>query len=98
MVKTERELALAAFNIRKQLLKLCSKETIHIGGDLSIADAMTVLWQYQMRYDPNDPKAENRDRFILSKGHASAVTAFNQAAIGCFSAEDVLREYATDGG
>ena len=39
-----------------------------------------------------------RDRFILSKGHASAVTSFNQAAIGCFDANDVIKEYATDGG
>ena len=98
MLKTERDLAFAALRIRKNLLKLCSREAIHIGGDLSIADVMTVLWQYQMRYDPKNPKDENRDRFILSKGHASAVMAFNQAAIGCFSAEDVIREYAKDGG
>lgn len=98
MLKTERELAFAALSIRKNLLELCSRETIHIGGDLSIADVMTVLWQYQMRYNPKNPKDENRDRFILSKGHASAVMTFNQAAIGCFSAEDVIREYAKDGG
>ena len=51
-----------------------------------------------MNYDPIDIKNENRDRFILSKGHASAVTSFNQAAIGCFSADDVFKEYATDEG
>lgn len=95
---TIKELEMAALNIRKNLLTLCSKEVIHIGGDMSITDVMTVLWQYQMNYDPNDVKDENRDRFILSKGHASAVTSFNQAAIGCFSADDVINEYATDGG
>lgn len=88
----------AALDIRKKLLDLSTRQTIHIGGDLSAADIMTVLWQYQMRYDPHNPKAESRDRFVLSKGHASAVTAFNQAAIGCFSAEDVINEYATDTG
>ena len=88
----------AAFQIRKNLLKLCTIQKIHIGGDLSIADVMTVLWQYQMKYDPNNINDENRDRFVLSKGHASAVTSFNQAAIGCFSAEDVINEYATDEG
>lgn len=88
----------AALEIRKNLLYLCTKEVIHIGGDLSAADFMTVLWQYQMKYDPKNPKSENRDRFVLSKGHASAVTAFNQAAIGCFLAEDVINEYATDTG
>lgn len=95
---TIKELEKAALEIRKNLLRLCSKEVIHIGGDMSITDVMTVLWQYQMNYDPKNVNDENRDRFILSKGHASAVTSFNQAAIGCFSADDVINEYATDGG
>lgn len=98
MKKTVQELEKAALDIRVNLLKLCNKETIHIGGDLSITDVMTVLWQYQMKYNPLDVTDESRDRFILSKGHASAVTSFNQAAIGCFSAEDVIQEYATDQG
>lgn len=98
MISTIEELELAALNIRKNLLELCTKEVIHIGGDLSVTDVMTVLWQYQMKYDPKDIKNENRDRFILSKGHASAVTSFNQAAIGCFDKDDVIAEYATDGG
>lgn len=98
MKKTIEQLENDCLNIRKQLLLLCSKEGIHIGGDLSITDVMTVLWQYKMRYNPNDLKDENRDRFVLSKGHASAVTSFNQAAIGCFSSEDVINEYATDQG
>lgn len=88
----------AATQIRRWLLKLCNTQAIHIGGDLSSADFMTVLWQYQMKYDPKNPQDEMRDRFILSKGHASAVTSFNQAAIGCFDANDVIKEYATDGG
>lgn len=95
---TVEELQTAALQIRLNLLKLCHRQNIHIGGDLSITDVMTVLWQYQMNYDPEDIHNETRDRFILSKGHASAVTSFNQAAIGCFSADDVINEYATDGG
>lgn len=93
-----RNLEHSALQIRKNLLKLCTKQSIHIGGDLSIADVMTVLWLYQMNYNPKNPKDESRDRFVLSKGHASAVTSFCQSAIGCFSAEDVIAEYATDGG
>lgn len=87
-----------ALEIRINLLRLCNKEAIHIGGDLSIADVMTVLWLYKMNYNPNDIKSESRDRFVLSKGHASAVTSFCQAALGCFSSEDVIREYAADQG
>ena len=97
-LNTIQELEKAALDIRVNLLRLCNKEVIHIGGDLSITDVMTVLWQYQMKYNPADPKDESRDRFVLSKGHASAVTSFNQAAIGCFSSEDVINEYATDQG
>ncbi len=98
MIDTIEKLERAALEIRESLLELCEKQVIHIGGDLSIADIMTVLWQYQMKYDPKDPKWEGRDRFVLSKGHASAVTAFNQAAIGCFDKQVILDEYATDGG
>ncbi len=97
-LQTIAELRKAAWEIRKKLLKLCSIQSIHIGGDLSVTDLLTVLWQYQMNYDPTNPCDEGRDRFVLSKGHASAVTSFNQAAIGCFSAENILNEYATDEG
>lgn len=96
--KTIRELEFAALEIRKALLELAAIQVIHIGGDLSITDVMTALWQYKMKYDPMNPAWEGRDRFVLSKGHASAVTSFNQAAIGCFKKEDVIKEYATDGG
>lgn len=95
---TVQEMEKAALDIRINLLRLCNKEVIHIGGDLSITDVMTALWQFQMQYDPQNITDESRDRFVLSKGHASAVTSFNQAAIGCFSPEDVIREYATDQG
>lgn len=80
------------------LLELCSQKAIHIGGDLSVCDMMTVIWQYAMKYDPQNPKLETRDRFVLSKGHASAVTSFNQAKRGCYDKQDIFREYATDNG
>lgn len=102
MIKKEKpsdgQLRQAALQIRKDLIKLCSLQTIHIGGDLSIADVMTVLWQYQICYNPYDTTDELRDRFVLSKGHASAVTCFNQAAIGCYSKDDIFAEYAKDCG
>lgn len=98
MENTVKELEYKALQIRINLLKLCNKEVIHIGGDLSVCDVMTAVWQYKMNYNPKNPMDENRDRFVLSKGHASAVTTFNQAAIGCFSSESVINEYAKDGG
>lgn len=95
--KSIQELEAACLSIRKDILDLATREIMHVGGDLSIADVVTVLWQYQMNYDPEDPDWEERDRFILSKGHASAVAAFNQAAIGCYEREEVLETYARDG-
>lgn len=92
------ELETTAVKIKRNLLNLCSKQVIHIGGDLSVADIMTVLWTYKMHYNPRNVHDENRDRFVLSKGHASAVMSFCQAEIGCFSAEEIIDEYATDQG
>ena len=83
-----------ALIIKNQLLTLASKESIHIGGDLSSLDVMTALWQYKMKYFPDDPKNEARDRFILSKGHASALLNLQQAMLGCFPVEKVYEEYA----
>lgn len=98
MSKTIKELEYASLQIKKNLLKLCSIQSIHIGGDLSIADVMTVLWQDVINYNIFNPKDEKRDRFILSKGHASAVTCFEQAAIGCYDEKEVFDEYAKDEG
>jgi len=41
----------------------------HYGGSLSAADLVTALYFYEMHYDPANPKWEDRDRFIMSKGH-----------------------------
>lgn len=41
----------------------------HIGGSLSIADAVAVLYGAVMRVDPNDPKWPDRDKLVCSKGH-----------------------------
>ena len=91
------ELEKACLSIRKDILNLATREVMHVGGDLSITDVVTVLWQYQMKYDSKNPFWEERDRFVLSKGHASAVAAFNQAAIGCYEKKEILDTYAKDG-
>ena len=43
----------------------------HPGGSLSIADILTYLYFEKMNIDPQNPKMENRDRFVLSKGHTA---------------------------
>jgi len=88
-----KELELKSKEIRLKLIKLSSIESIHIGGDLSSTDIMTVLWQYKMKYKYQD---EFRDRFILSKGHASALLNLEQAMLGCYEEQKVYDEYAKD--
>ena len=88
----------ASLETKIRLLDLCHQTLIHIGGDLSVCDMMTAIWQYAMHYDVKNPHWEERDRFVLSKGHAAAVTSFSQAAIGCYKVEDIYKEYATDFG
>lgn len=94
---TIKNLEKACLSIRKDILELATREVMHVGGDLSITDVVTVLWQYKMKYDAQNPNWEYRDRFILSKAHATVVSAFNQAAIGCFDRQEVLDTYVQDG-
>ncbi|HVI42128.1 MAG TPA: transketolase [Anaerovoracaceae bacterium] len=95
---TVKRLEKAALDVRFQLLDLCNKQGIHIGGDMSVCDIMTVIWQYALKYDVSNPCWKERDRFVLSKGHAAAVTSFSQAAIGCYNPEEIHSEYGGDYG
>lgn len=63
--------------------------TGHIGGCLSVADVLTVLYFKYMRVDPADPRKEGRDRLVLSKGHAGPALYAVLANKGYFS-KDVL--------
>ena len=63
----------------------------HPGGSLSSADILTYLYFEEMKnIDPKNLKAENRDRFVLSKGHAAPVLSSVLANRGFFPVEDLL--------
>ncbi|MFA7462323.1 MAG: transketolase [Anaerovoracaceae bacterium] len=62
----------------------------HPGGSLSATDIMTVLYFHEMNIDGNDPSNPNRDRFVLSKGHASPVLYACLAEAGFFPKEDLV--------
>lgn len=61
----------------------------HPGGSLSIADILTYLYFEEMRIDPERPKWEDRDRFVLSKGHAAPALCATLAARGYFPWEEL---------
>ena len=67
-----KELESIARNVRISIIEevYCGKSG-HPGGALSCADILTALYFNQMNINPKDPKAASRDRFVLSKGHAS---------------------------
>lgn len=69
----------------------------HVGSCLSIADILFVLYFRVLQVDPHDPKNEERDRFILSKGHGSAALYATLAERGFFPKEWLDRFYIDNG-
>lgn len=63
----------------------------HPGGSLSAADVFTYLYFKEMRIDPKNPKDENRDRFVLSKGHCSPGLYSVLALRGYFDASELKK-------
>ena len=61
----------------------------HPGGSLSIADIMTYLYFEEMKVDPKNPKWEDRDRFVLSKGHTAPALYSVLAQKGFFDKEEL---------
>jgi len=71
---------------------LCHAQAGHPGGSLSAAEILAALFFSVMRVDPRRPEWEERDRFILSKGHAAPVYYAALARRGCFP-EEMLQTY-----
>lgn len=65
----------------------------HIGAVLSVADILAVLYTDVLKYDPKNPKWQERDRMILSKGHAGASIYAALAENGFFPAEELKTHY-----
>ena len=88
--KRATELAIIANNVRKNALTaVYSAAAGHPGGSLSIADVLTYLYCEEMRVSANDPKNPDRDRFVLSKGHACPALYGILAEKGFFPKEDI---------
>lgn len=65
----------------------------HIASILSVADIIGVLYSNVLHFDPKDPKMPDRDRFILSKGHAGAAIYAALAESGFFDKEELKTHY-----
>ena len=84
------ELEKMANEIRKDIVTAVhSAKSGHPGGSLSAADIMTYLYFEEMNVDPANPKWEDRDRFVLSKGHVAPGLYSTLAEKGYFPKEDL---------
>ena len=84
------ELKKTANNVRLSILEaVYNASSGHPGGSLSVADILTYLYFEEMNIDPKNPKDENRDRFVLSKGHTSPALYSVLAERGYFPKEDI---------
>jgi len=83
-----------ARQIRLHVLHMTSRGgSSHIGSCLSMADIMAVLYGQILNVYPNDPTCDDRDRFILSKGHAGAAVYAVRAETGFFPVEKLTTHY-----
>ncbi|PRX96509.1 transketolase [Allonocardiopsis opalescens] len=88
----------AALRIRRHIVGMCAGATGgHLGGSLSIADILAALYFRVLRVDPAAPDDEDRDVFLLSKGHG-AVALYAALAVRGFFPEDELAGFAAPGG
>lgn len=86
----QKELKSKAYKLRIEALKLIARGGGgHTGGDLSEADILTVLFYNIIKHSSSNPLDENRDRFILSKGHAVETYYVILADLGFISAEEL---------
>ena len=81
-----------AYNVRKNILEMAvsaGASSAHFGGALSITEIISTLFAYQMKIDRNNPSWEERDRFILSKGHACLAYYAALCEVGYISKEEL---------
>ena len=91
MISEEKKaLQLMAVSVREGILTgVHGAKAGHPGGSLSAADLFTYLYFKEMRVDPTDPKKDDRDRFVLSKGHTAPGLYSALANRGFFPVEDL---------
>ncbi|MBZ4645964.1 MAG: transketolase [Petroclostridium sp.] len=86
-----------ALQLREDIVDMIGVGKVgHLGGSCSCADIVAALYFHKMKVDPKNPTNENRDRFLLSKGHAALVQYAALAELGHFP-KDELKKVKTLG-
>ena len=92
-------MGISAVDVRKRILKMANtcERNAHIGGSLSMVELLTVLYRDIMSYHMDDPAWEDRDRFILSKGHCALALYAVLTECGLIG-EDISQSFLQDAG
>ena len=89
--RTVAELERTAAQLRQDVIRmLCEAESGHPGGSLSAADLTAALYFRIMKHDPGNPDWPDRDRFIMSKGHAVPIVYAAMARTGYFPVDELM--------
>lgn len=90
MERNADELRKTSNKVRKHVLEMTTRACSgHPGGSMSALDIIVTLYFYKMRHKPDDPQWDGRDRFVLSKGHASPALYSVLSEAGYFSPNDL---------
>jgi len=100
-ILSDGELLNFALQLRRDVIELTwfsGTKSSHVGGELSAADILAVLYGRILKLDPLLPESEERDRFILSKGHCSGLLYAAMAWRGFFERDRLWNEFNRIGG
>jgi transketolase len=87
-----------SLKIRKDLINFIYRIGMgHLGGELSMVELAVGLYYKYLNYDPKNPKWEERDRFILSKGHCSETLYTIFADLGMYTQDYMVEHFETLG-
>lgn len=93
-----KKLQAKAYEIRQDILRIVQAGKCgHIGGDMSVADILTVLYFKEMNVGPENMDDPGRDKFVMSKGHSVEALYAVLAAKGFFPIEQVISEFSKFG-
>ncbi len=93
-----KELTVLAYDLRKKVVEMIIEgKGGHIGGDMSVMDILVALYFKEMNISPENQNDENRDRFVLSKGHSVESYYAVLAQKGFFPMDEVISQFSKFG-
>jgi len=94
----KKELEAMALKLRRNILQMIGVGNAgHLGGSSSLAETVAALYFHKMRFDASGLKDPDRDRLVLSKGHAALIQYAALCELGCFPREELARVKALGG-